>query len=116
MVKLLAQARSSGSVVICGAVYAELRAHPEVVGNFVDSFLQQTSIRVDFDSGEVIWREAARCFASYAQRRRDSGGQEPKRLLMDFLVGAHAIVNADQMLSLDKNRYVTAFPELLILP
>ena len=116
MVELLAQARSNGGVVICGAVYAELQAHPNVSGNFVDSFLQQTNIRVDFDVGEALWRAAAGCFASYAKRRRSSGGQEPKRLLVDFLVGAHAMISADRLLSLDRGRYATAFPDLLILP
>ena len=116
MVDLLGTSRREGSVVICGAVYAELLAHPKVNTSFVDSFLLKTSIAVDFEIGEPVWREAALCYAQYAERRRISGMQEPKRLLVDFLVGAHASLTADRLLSLDASRYAIAFPELQILP
>jgi len=79
---------------------------------FVDSFLRDTGIRVDFDVNETVWRSAGAAYAEYAARRRRSAGGEPKRLLVDFLVGAHASVRADRLLTLDPNRYRTHFPDL----
>jgi predicted nucleic acid-binding protein len=98
--------------VICGPVYAELVAHPIAKGNFVDQFLSDTNIAVDFLLDEQIWRETARTFAEYAGRRRESGGGQPKRLLADFIIGAHSMFHTDRLLTLDSGRYVQSFPKL----
>ena len=71
----LRHAREQGAVVICAPVYAELRAHPLVPRNFVDKFLADTQIAIDFGLDEPVWRKAADAFAAYAQRRRRSGGK-----------------------------------------
>jgi len=81
----------------------------------VDDFLQQTQVMIEFDLGDKVWREAGLRFAIYAQRRRLSGGGEPKRLLVDFLVGAHALLRADRLLKIDRPRYHQEFPELKLL-
>ncbi len=112
MAALLGEAHSKGGIVICGAVYAELLAHPKVTQTFVDNFLLQTTVTVEFDTGEHIWRDAARAYARYAQRRRTSSGTQSKRLLVDFVVGAHAMLRADCLLTLDASRYVQGFPKL----
>jgi predicted nucleic acid-binding protein len=36
-------------------------------------------------------------------------------LLADFLIGAHALVQADQLLTLDSTRYSQDFPEVRLL-
>lgn len=115
MAALLGQARSEGGLVICAPVYAELLAHPKAKAGFVDGFLARTDVLVDFDLDEAIWREAGRCFATYARRRRE-GGAEPKRLLVDFIVGAHAARRTDRLLTLDPARYARDFPRLSLLP
>jgi predicted nucleic acid-binding protein len=115
MALLLGQSRALGGVVVCGPVYAELLAHPKATQTFVDGFLTATGVAVEFDLDEAIWREAARGFADYAHRRRGAGGAQPKRLLVDFLVGAHALARADRLLTLDANRYAQDFPALTIL-
>ncbi len=46
---------------------------------------------------------------------KDRAGQ-PKRLLVDFVVGAHVLVMADQLLTLDANHYLTVYPELRLMP
>jgi hypothetical protein len=56
--------------------------------HFVDEFLAETGVSVDFDVEEQIWRAAARGLVAYAQPRRASGGGSPKRLLIDFVVAA----------------------------
>ena len=115
VVALLGDARGIGGVVVCGAVYAELLAHPNATQAFVDDFLLKTSVTVEFELDEPIWREAARAYAAYAQRRRDSGGVQTKRLLVDFVVGAHAAHRADRLLTLDTSRYALYFPRLALI-
>jgi predicted nucleic acid-binding protein len=70
---------------------------------------------VDFLLEEPVWRKAAERFAAYAQRRRSSGGGSAKRVLADFLIAAHALLNADQFFTLEASRYRQDFPELRLL-
>lgn len=110
--EVLDQAATDGGLVICAAVYAELLAHPKAKLDFVDHFLSSTGISIDFDLGEPVWREASVRFAKYATRRRASRGGRAKRLLADFIVGTHALLRADRLLTLDQSRYSRDFPEL----
>jgi predicted nucleic acid-binding protein len=63
---------------------------------------------------EAIWRTAGRVFQSYAARRRRQRDSGPRRMLADFLVGAHALRSGDRRLTLDSGLYKTAFPHLTI--
>jgi predicted nucleic acid-binding protein len=111
----LGQARLQGALVISGVVYCELRASPLATGQFIEEYLESRSITVDFDLHPAVWRLAAAAFSDYAHRRRNSDGGNPKRLLPDFLVGAHARLQAEQFLTLDQERYTAAFPDLNIV-
>ena len=111
-VSQLDAARRRGKLLICAPVYAELLAYPKASESFLEQFLRETSIVVDFEISEWIWREAVRRFSQYAARRRRSSGAHPKRLLVDFLVGTHALLEADRLFTLDQGRYAKAFPEL----
>lgn len=82
--------------ISCGAVYAELLAHPNATPEFIDSFFRTTRVALEFGLTADIWREGGRRFALYAQRRKRRGA-EPKRLLVDFVVGAHALLRADRL-------------------
>ena len=62
-----------------------------------------------------MWTEAGNRFARYAARRRKTTGQSPRRLLADFLIGAHALVQAERLLTLDPKVYQQDFPELQLL-
>lgn len=116
MARLLGQARSQGGVVVCGAVYAELLAHPDASAAFVDDFLSQTGVVIEFEVDESVWRDVARAYSAYAKRRRRSGDTQPKRLLVDFVIGAHAVHRADRLLTLDASRYARDFPRLKLGP
>jgi predicted nucleic acid-binding protein len=105
-------ASREGGLAISAAVYVELLAYPGVSVEFVDQFLKKTGIMVDFALPENVWREAGRRFAAYCENRRRTRGDQPKRLLADFLVGTHALLMADQLLTLDVSRYRTNFPDL----
>lgn len=111
----LKNARAFGGIVICGPVYVELAAHPTAPRNFVDKFVRDTGITIEFNLDEAVWRKTADAFATYAQRRRRSGGTSPKRLLADFLIAAHALLHADRLFTLDPSRYQQDFPELQLL-
>ena len=111
----LHEARQGNKLLICAPVYAELLAYPKAPESFVEKFLQETGITVDFDITEAIWRDAGRRFSRYASRRRHSGGGHPRRLLVDFLVGAHALIKANSLVTLDRERYGKDFPELQLL-
>jgi predicted nucleic acid-binding protein len=80
----------------------------------VDGFLSATDIQVDFDLDEDLWREIARGFGEYAKRRRATATTH-KRLLVDFIVGAHALHRADRLLTLDPQRYRADFPKLSLI-
>ena len=116
MAGLLARAKNEGGLVVCAPVYAELLAYPNPTRAFLDQFLAGTHIVPDFLLDEAVWQEAGVAFAAYAQRRRQSKEGSSKRLLVDFIIGAHAILNADRLLTLDAGRYRLAFPKLVMMP
>jgi predicted nucleic acid-binding protein len=115
MAELLEEARSAGRVVVSAPVFAELMAYPGAPAAFVEDFLRSTQIEVHFELGEDVWRCAAESFSSYADRRRQDTGATPKRLLVDFIIGSHALLECDRLLTLDPARYRTAFGDLEIV-
>jgi len=53
-------AKTEGRLVISALVYAELLAYPKITESFVRSFLQDTSIEIDFDFQQPLSLEAGR--------------------------------------------------------
>jgi predicted nucleic acid-binding protein len=115
MARQLADAHARGAVVICGTIYAELLAHPSAPRDFIDDFISETGIFVDWDLGEDIWRQAGKSFAAYVRRRGRSQGGTPKRMLVDFVVASHALLRADRLMTLDTGWYEPDFPHLRIV-
>jgi len=111
----LVDARAQGSIVVCAPIYIELSAHPLVSHGMVDKLLEEEEIAVEFLLDEAVWRSAAEGFSAYARRRRASGGNSPKRLLVDFLIAAHALLRADCLMTLDPARYSQYFPKLRVI-
>ena len=112
--KALAESQREGTLAICGAVYAELMAAPGRSETFVDRFCEEAGIVVEWELGEKAWRKAGEAFQSYAARRKQKDG-EPRRILADFLIGAHALVNGYKLLTLDAGTYQASFPRLQIV-
>ena|ERR1700740_331871 len=104
-----------GGLVVTGVVYAELLAAPSRTEQFVDQFLEAAGIDVEWEINERLLRAAGLAFQGYAARRRKQKVTEPRHLLADFLIGAHALVNGYQLLTLDEGMYRTAFPRLGIV-
>ena len=112
--KALDAAWSREPLVISGVVYAELIGAPQRTEAFVDRFCEEAGILVEWELKEKIWRTAGRAFQGYAARRRKHGGSQPRRLLADFLIGAHALENGYRLLTLDAAIFRASFPRLVI--
>ncbi len=102
-------------LVISGIVYAELLAAPKQTESFLDGFCEEAGIGVDWELGERVLRVAGVAFRGYPGRRRMQRSGEPRRMLADFLIGAHAMVNGYRLLTLDAGMYRAAFPRLSIV-
>jgi predicted nucleic acid-binding protein len=111
----LSRVREEGALVISAPVFVELSAIPTGDAQRVEKLLREMRIAVDFDLGESVWRLAAASFAAYALRRRRSGGGSPKRLPADFVIGSHALLNADRLMTRDASRYSQDFPKLRLI-
>ena len=110
----LEKAFARGNLVVSAPVFAELIAAPGRTETFVSSFLEETGIAIDWDLGEAVWRSAGRAFQSYAERRRKQRDSGARRILADFLIGAHALTRGYRLLTLDERLYRLAFPNLTI--
>ncbi len=106
--QLLEKASETGQLVISGLVYAELLAAPRRSEEFLDRFCEETGIRIE------CCREAGNAYQKYAERRRKQGTNGPRRILADFLIGAHALVNGYKLLTLDGRMYRASFPKLRV--
>jgi predicted nucleic acid-binding protein len=104
-----------GPLAICGAVYAELLAWPGRTEEFLDDFFSRAQINIDWTMDENVWRMAGSAFSEYSARRRKARSEDPRRILADFVIGAHAWVNHYAFLTLDDRLYRAAFPKLQLI-
>lgn len=114
--RLLTAAEGLGALVICPVVYAELIASPYLKTEQVQSFFTNTGISVASDLEMSVWEEAGLRFGKYSERRkRSGGGAGSRRLLADFVIGAHALKSAERLLTFDRKRYEVDFAELKLV-
>ncbi len=127
--RALADALRAGAVVISEPVYAELAAHfPDRAD--LDRFLADTGIRLEPSGTDALYA-AGRAWSEYLRRRpvplacpqcgapqevrceRCGASIQPRQhVVADFVIGAHAQVHADRLLTRDRGYYATYFPEL----
>lgn len=100
----LRAAYDTGAIVICDIVYAEL------VPAFRDRSVLDRALREINATTSPIDTAVAYDAGIRWMRYRQSGGSR-KRIISDFLIGAHAV--ADGFLTRDRGFYSTYFPELL---
>jgi len=110
---VLEAARAAGPLVISPAVYSELVAGGDA--SFVERFLSEKGVEVDWDQNRDAWRTAGVRYGEYARvRHRQKGDTGPRRTLADFLIGAHALHRAQVLLTSDTGVYGTYFSELTL--
>ncbi len=103
-------AYDAGALVACDVVWAEVRAHFGDDDDF-ERALALLGVRFEPISGEAakaagrLWRQA----------RRETG-RGRMRLVADFLVGAHAAVQAEALLTRDRGFYRRYFDIDVIEP
>lgn len=131
----LRRAYRRGRTVITPIVYRELAADGHFdTASELDQFLEDLSIRVVEPSREALFRAGER-FQRYTGRRPD-GLQCPscrakrdvrcencsetlsprQHIAADFVIGGHATVDADALLSFDTAFYGTYYPSLTVYP
>lgn len=109
------QAGRRGALHVSPLVYAELFAHPGWSQSEIDDFLGRAAIDVLWRLPRTVWPLAGTAFAQYAQRRRRSPAGQPRRLLANFLIGAHALCEGAALLTSDAAFYRRAFPSLTLI-
>jgi predicted nucleic acid-binding protein len=110
---ILDRLAEQGPLLIAPVVYAELLAAPSRSSALVDAFLAQTPVRVDWSLEEAIWRAAGLAYRAYAQQRQaDIAQVTARRILADFVIGAHAVQRQATLLTWDEGIYNTYFPGL----
>ena len=101
----LRDAYDRGAILVCDVVYAEL------VPAFndrskLDGALREINVTLSPIDTAIAYEAGARWL-----RYRQAGGPR-KRIISDFLIGAHAAARADTFLTRNRGFYTTYFPEL----
>ena len=125
----LAEAGRAGAVVISEAVFAEVAGRFEEPAD-MERFIDDTGVRLMPSSLSTLQR-AGSAWRTYARRRHRSltcprcGVVQPGRceacgadirvrqhIVADFMIGAHAAMQADILITRDRGYYSSYFPEL----
>ena len=105
-----------GAVVACEVVWAEVAvAYAEAEEVLVDA-LKQMGIQfspIDLEAALM----AARCWAEYLRQGSKQGSKRgrKRRIAADFLIGGHALIQCDRLLTRDKGFYRKYFKNLEVI-
>ncbi len=111
----LEAAGEDGPLIVGAPVFAELIAFEGRDEEFLASFFEETGISIDWRIEKTVWRAAGLAFRAYAARRRRHGHPGPRRILADFVIGAHAAQTGCRLLTFDDRHYRAAFPRLAVV-
>lgn len=129
--KLLDEYVTEGQLIICELVYAEL-ASQFFDEQELQAFLSDTGIRIA-PSSEKALHLAGRSWKAYVRNKKitfqcpvcgkaisltcpecKSPIKRRQHIISDFIIGAHALVHAELLLSRDRGFYKTYFKDLKI--
>jgi len=128
----LRQAAAEGGIVISDVVYAELSAG-FADASVLDQFLNESGIQLITPLRAAL-HQAGRAWLTYARasqagilcvdcgsssrpncRKCGSRLRGKQHLLADFLIGGHAMMHADRLLTRDRRHFKKYFPGLTLL-
>jgi hypothetical protein len=117
----LAAALSEGALVVSPIVAAELAAHFQRDGE-LRRFLHDTGVRLD-TLGLPALLQAGQAWRRYQKRRPPEACAScgaplsgHRQVMSEFLVGGHAIAQADRLLTRGRDFYRAHFPRLKLVP
>ena len=114
-IKLIKQLQPNKNFLLCPVVYSEAQGIPNFSTEIFNAFLEDLNVEIDWALPQNMWQLAGQAHLAYHQRRRKQGLTEPKLVLADFLIGAHALVRNVALLTFDSKGYRVAFPNLELL-
>lgn len=104
----LRRVASEGALVVGECVLAEIR--PAFSDGEIEQFLEDWNISFEPSSRESSLLAGA-MYQRYLKRRR----ARPRRIVADFLIGAHAFLMCDRLLARDRGYYRDYFTGLRII-
>ncbi len=96
-----------GPLVLCDTVYCELAANFEAMDE-LDAFLADAGIRRESPNTGALFL-SGRMWRAY----RSAGSR--RRILSDFVIGAHACVQASRLATRDRGFYRRYFEDLVVV-
>ena len=106
------KATATSPSYVCGAVFSEMLGFPGRNSDDMQEFITALGIELDWKMEKADWVAAGDAYREYVARRQTSSGGLPRRMVTDFLIGAHASVRGYTLLTADKRLYGAAFPKL----
>ena len=105
----LRKASREGALIVCEVVYAELAGlFPSQAA--LEAFLRETGIQLKPSSTEMLWKAGELWRRFCLDRPRHT--VVARRIIADFLIGAHAMLHAERLLTRDKDFYRDIFAGL----